>query len=567
MSFAAETFAAHLARAVDLFRDPEKREDQKREFRALVTMLQEEGATVRAAGGRIVVNGLPIDGLQLDPLLRRFELHGVSEVTIPQGTPVGQVFALLRALADQPGWEEDLGARLKAAGATHLSVSIARITDSPPAEPPSAPTPARADSLGTGGLLRGDPMGDIASPAAPVAGAGDVHQISPMPESPGPPAPPAPAAPVVPAGSAGPPPPAPAEDEPLLEPMLPPIVSDETRGVFGPAAARTKDALDVLAILELQPQGDAVGDTLAVLVRQVEEAASASKFERVLRIICGTVRLELTVAEGSARRMYGIALKRMFTKSTLQALAHFTGLPGYRADAIVALKRAGADGAEVLLDRLVEAPSMEERRHVFSALAQMPHGADQLVHLLGHHQWFVVRNIAELAGELGVVDAVPQLAKQLEHQDERVRKAVALALAKIGSRNTAEPLRRALRDPSPGVRQQVALGVGGRRASPLAMLLTSALEEEKEAEVVRELVLALGRIGSPEAVHALIKFVQPTGKLIGRRPTPLRLAAVEALRLAGTPAAVGTLQGLAGDGDRAVRAAAQAAMTDLKQQG
>jgi len=35
------------------------------------------------------------------------------------------------------------------------------------------------------------------------------------------------------------------------------------------------------------------------------------------------------------------------------------------------------------------------------------------------------------------------------------------------------------------------------------MLLTGALETEKEAEVVRELVLALGRIGSPEAVQAL----------------------------------------------------------------
>jgi HEAT repeat protein len=42
------------------------------------------------------------------------------------------------------------------------------------------------------------------------------------------------------------------------------------------------------------------------------------------------------------------------------------------------------------------------------------------------------------------------------------------------------------------------------------------------------------------------------------------VAAVDALRLAGSPAAVGTLQGLAGDGDREVRAAAQAALADLK---
>jgi HEAT repeat protein len=321
----------------------------------------------------------------------------------------------------------------------------------------------------------------------------------------------------------------------------------------------------LLAVLESEPHGAGAGDTLAALVRQAEEAAGAGKIEQVLRIICGIVGVEQRIPEGGPRRTYGIALKRMFTKSTLEVLAQLTASPGFQADAVLALKRAGGAGAEVLLDRLVAAPSADERRHVFSALTQIKQGAAQLVHLLGHHEWFVVRNIAELAGELGAEEAVPALAQQLEHKDERVRKAVALALTKIGSRNTAEPLRRALRDPSAGVRLQVALGVGGRRSSALAVLLTGALEAEKEAEVVRELVLALGRIGSPETVQALIKFVQPSGKLFGRRPTPLRLAAVDALRLAGSPAAVGTLQGLAGDGDREVRAAAQAALAELKQ--
>src|SRR2546428_659126 len=391
MSF-AETFAAHLARAVDLFRDPEKKEDQKREFRALVTMLQEQGATVQAVGGRISVNGDLADGPQLDPLLQRLQLHGVSELTIPQDVPLSQVFALLRALADQPGWPEDIAARLRALGDCRISVSMARLTDVPPASPhPEAPppveTPDRPDSLGTRGLLRGNPMRDIASPAAPVAGAADVHQISPTPEMPD-----------IPAASTHSPAPDPDARPPELEP--PPIVRDAAPPVFVPAPARTQDPLHA-------------------------------------------------------------------------------------------------------------APSMDERRHVFSALAQMKEGAGQLVHLLGHPQWFVVRNSAELAGELGVADAVPELAKQLDHEDERVRKAVALALAKIGSRYTAEPLRRALRDPSPEVRLQVALGVGGRRSSPPAMLLTGALEEEKEVEVVRELVLALGRIGSPEAGPAPDQVLPP----------------------------------------------------------
>src|SRR2546428_9475282 len=101
MSF-AETFAAHLARAVDLFRDPEKKEDQKREFRALVTMLQEQGATVQAVGGRISVNGDLADGPPLDPLLQRLRLHRVSELTIPPGVPPNHVFSLLPGSAHQP---------------------------------------------------------------------------------------------------------------------------------------------------------------------------------------------------------------------------------------------------------------------------------------------------------------------------------------------------------------------------------------------------------------------------------------------------------------------------------
>jgi len=193
----------------------------------------------------------------------------------------------------------------------------------------------------------------------------------------------------------------------------------------------------------------------------------------------------------------------------------------------------------------------------------MTEGTDQLVHALEHREWFVVRNVAELIGELGIEAAVPGLARQLEHEDERVRKAVALALAKIGTRAAVEPLRRALHDPSPDVRMQVALGIGGQKSAALAMPLVVAMDEEKDEAVLRELILALGRIASPDAVQALIKCSQPAGRIFGRKAASLRLAAVEGLRLAATPAARGTLEGLAEDGDKQVRAAARAAASEL----
>ena len=248
----------------------------------------------------------------------------------------------------------------------------------------------------------------------------------------------------------------------------------------------------------------------------------------------------------------------------LEGLARLLATPRHRAAALAGLQRGGAAAVEVLLDLLAAAPTVTERRAVFDALKHMTEGTEQLVHMLDHSEWYVVRNVAELIGELGMEDAVPALAQRLEHEDERVRKAVGMALAKIGTRSAAEPLRRALRDRSVEVRMHVALGIGGRKSNALAMPLVVAMEEEKEEAVVRELMLALGRIGSPDAVQALIKWAQPAGRIFGRRPSELRVAAVDGLRLAATPAALGTLEGLSDDGDRQVREEARRAVDDLK---
>ena len=52
--------------------------------------------------------------------------------------------------------------------------------------------------------------------------------------------------------------------------------------------------------------------------------------------------------------------------------------------------------------------------------------------------------------------------------------------------------------------------------------------------------------------------------MFGRKPVALRVAAVEALRLAATAPAVGTLEGLQGDAERQVGAAAREALLELK---
>jgi hypothetical protein len=356
-----------------------------------------------------------------------------------------------------------------------------------------------------------------------------------------------------------------AEEAPTLDvPGDVPSITQDSSAAFAPALARSKEAAEVLAQLAAEPDAQNVADLLAVLGRQVEVETRNERWEVVLAIMAGIGRVEQILPEGGTRRSYGIALKRTCTRAVLREIGRMVLVPLHHADAAAVLQRAGADGVEVLMDLLVESRTATDRHALFNALSQMKEGAEQLIRLLNDSRWYVVRNAAELIGEMQVEAAVPVLAQLIEHEDERARKAVVLALARIASPPAVEPLRRALRDRLPGIRLQVAQGIGGRRASPLAMSLVLAMEEEQDPEVARELTLALGRIGSPDAVQALIKLSQPAGRLFGRKPVAKRLAAVDALRLAGTPAAIGTLQGLANDADRQVKAAAMAALSGLR---
>src|SRR6266516_986636 len=513
-----DTLATRFAHCVSLFRDPTAKAEQKKEFRALLSLLQDTAVALRLAqgGSGIEVNGVPCEGEGVAVLVERLDLHGIGEIALPANPPPAQLFELLQALADQPG-AHAVTSRLAAAGADRIRIApvgqppsaaaprapVASSEDFGAREPvipnPDTPVDRKSGALGTAGILRGESMRDIKSvplegvplvthdpppPKAADALPGVVDRASPRRESgadgllslsserQAKPAPPRAAPP--------PPPSTPPPAPPPSQPDPPPVAKREAAHTPASRATPTgrvalpPGAVDVLADLERNSTSPTVGDLLAALIDLAASAAKLGRFEQVLGVISGITRVEEKVSEASGvRRQYTIALRRIYTKPVLEGLSRLLAAPKHRAAAVV-------------------------------------------------------------------------------------------ALAKIGTRGAAEPLRRALRDRSKEVRMQVAVGIGGRKSSALAMPLVVAMEEEKDEAGVRELILALGRIGSPDAVQALIKWAQPTGRFFGRKPSELRVAAVEALRLAATPAALGTLEGLSDDGDREVREAASRGVAELK---
>lgn len=496
--FSPASCAANLACVLYLLRHHAERLDEiQAAFAGVRTALAGQGLRVHVAPDELLVNGgeVPAEAPGADSFRRLLYEHGVGELEAPEDPDV--LMPLLRTLAVRPEFFRTLHDLID-----HLDASIRdRVRLSPPAR--LAPEDLQE-------TVYADLMGAVPVPEDAAAAAPQVLAAEPARPSAG------------------------------LE----------------PGQLSLRDLEPVLAALEASPPRADDSERLNEAVALCDLATRVEDWDQVAQIAAVLVRCEQRMESEHDRRAYGIALRRMFPRSVLEPVARLVANGRQRDGVVQVLQRMGADATEVLLAHLIDADAMEERRNYYGVLRQMTEGTALLINMLTHDVWYVIRNVADLCGDLRIEEAVPDLARRLEHDDERVRRSAAGALAKIGSPTTIEPLRLALRDPSPVVRLHVLGLLGGRPHRALAMTLAVRAEEESHPEVLRETYLALGRIGSPEAVQALARAAEPGGKLFNRKGAATRLAAVEALALVDGSAAAGVLRRLTDDADREVRAAA-----------
>ena len=212
-------------------------------------------------------------------------------------------------------------------------------------------------------------------------------------------------------------------------------------------------------------------------------------------------------------------------------------------------------GADVLIEQLLKSDSMDVRRACFDALAEVRCGTTQLLTMLDHEQWFVVRNAACLLGAFNSRSSEPELTATLNHSDDRVRAAVITALLQLDTPSSRATVRNAIRDPSAEVRRRAVRGfLAEPRSTASADKLLQALERETELDVQIEFLYALGTLATPDAVQKLIRLCSMDGRY---RPADFRIAAAEALASARLGAAVPLLRMMLKDPDVHARAAAR----------
>jgi hypothetical protein len=504
-------FALLLSKLVDSLRTaPDGVDDQRTALRGLVELAAQRSYTLRLGTAGLMVEGaaIPSEVPLVPVLVQQMHAHGVVEIHVAHRTAPADLMSLAKALApDLSGYApgETVQLRLREQNVTGISV-VSEETERAAAE--------------RRGLRVTDAVKAAAVPGAQPVGGEPLKVI-------------------------------PAKEGAAYAEMV-----EHKRAAMSPLAAALRD-------WQAAPDGPRVTELLNTIAAGVADIIRSKRPEQAVDAVVAIMRYEGGLQEGDLRRKYGVALRRMLDENILKAFSPLLLDPLYARDVGEIMHRAGTIGTQHLLELLVNAGTYAERKALLAALRQMKDGTDMVINMLRHPDWFVVRNIADLAGELRIEEAIPHLGKTLEHSDARVRKSAALALAKIGTPACARHLQRALNDPDVQVRLRVAAEIRGKGLAALAMSLVSAAEREENDGVKLEFYRALGRIGTPEAVEVLRKIAEPGGRFVGRRPAAPRIGAIEGLAFARTSAAVALLKELAEDRDGDVKKAARKALDDI----
>jgi HEAT repeat protein len=326
---------------------------------------------------------------------------------------------------------------------------------------------------------------------------------------------------------------------------------------FKAAQVSTDDTEALFTRLDAAMMPDDWGQVLDELATLAENASREGRTHVVAAVCIGIVKREASNPVEGRRQACTMTLRRLLRPALLRGIAQL--LPRKRdlvPDLEAVIARGGAEGADAVIELLTEESSASDRHAYLSVLPKLQSSVPTLVHMLGDTRWFVVRNAADLLGEMRVQSAESALLPLLEHADDRVRKSAANALINLGTTAGFRAVCEMLQAESPKTRVQAAMALSSRRDEKSTAQLRTVLEDEPDTEVQLALLAALGKIATPAAVEQLIRAAEPKRRLLERKSNGFRIAAIQALAEAKTPAALAAIAVLKEDKEREVREAA-----------
>jgi len=300
---------------------------------------------------------------------------------------------------------------------------------------------------------------------------------------------------------------------------------------------------------------------LAKLATRGEKALEEGDARVVGAVLVALDGFERRSHHGDLRHTCELAIRRLMSPMALRLTAQLIPSARQRESLLAVLARSESEGAEALFAHLVAAQEMHERRSFFDAIVALDAGSDMLIAALDNEQWFVARNAAELLGEMRVEGVEEPLRAMLKSSEERRRIAAASALARLRTPEALSALSEALNDKSEQVRYFANSARIARIEGASARQLGAALDVDGDPEMKLQVISALGRLGTPDAVQKLIKMLisspAPNQRGATEMTSDFRCASIEAVASARGSAALSVIGQLRRDKDSRVAETAQ----------
>jgi HEAT repeat protein len=508
-----------------LLHEPGNVNEQKAALRLLVTTSKLGAVSLASQGIDLTANNnsVPSSLTGVSDVTTQMTRHGLALITIDVNPTAADLLGTARILASMPVLGD--GGAAAEAQRIALRATTVRFAARPPVarDTPVAPsipheTPA-AEAMEFGDVLD-DPLAEALAHAAPRM----TQSISAPTESRG-----------------------------------------DERGMFAQFAASrapTESHEVLLGRLDASLDSSVIAHVLEGLAVHAEAAGREGKPAVVSEIMFRLARREPDVEHFESKRVFAMTLRRLAKPDLLRMVTRQLPHDAERRDEHVAvLARAGQEGADALIEQIAVVAHPDDRRIYFETLLRLPTGVAALLQMLGDPRWSVVRNAADLLGEMQVAEAEQPLTMLLRHDEERVRRSATGALMKLGTPRALQAIQQALLDAAPQMRIQAAAAlVTLKDVRTSAPQLLRALDAEKDDDVQEAFLLALGKLATPEAVHRLIGAAEAKRGLFQKRTTSFRVAAVNALAESRTEEAMATLRELQSDKDADVRAAVMLAL-------
>jgi HEAT repeat protein len=229
-----------------------------------------------------------------------------------------------------------------------------------------------------------------------------------------------------------------------------------------------------------------------------------------------------------------------------------------RAHLVHAVGALGAVSTGLVVDAYLQTPP--ELREAYRAAMREAgeRSVEQLQTRIASKVPEVIAAAAEFLGLSGSPEVMQTLIGLSRHEHELVREAALLGLAELGGREIARPAMPALKDESVLVRTAAARAVAAAGDAGASTVLIRRLDQEQDEGVLAALLIAIGQLGSNEALETLARFAEPGGK--PRRTPFLRAAAIEGLARLDRVEAKALLELYSRDKEPTVKRAAEASL-------